>query len=261
MRRGGARFGRRGVRGPGTPAGPAATVFGFGSGYNVADLMGTAVGAGPRGSATLGLWCFWGFYVSAVPAAGTTYFTSATAGSNGWDITVVSAVMRFRTNAGLVVSPLRTIVGGDVGKVHAALGFWDPGTLLTELYVDNVRIGTGTAAATFTPDMTGRMALCHRNNGTAPLASGLHMGGFSAGSAALTAGERTQLFADYKATGNIPTVAGKTASLYDIKAAVGGGSAYPATLTDSVGAANMTMYAGSATNLTYTSYSNPTVAY
>ncbi len=122
-------------------------------------------------------------------------------------------------------------------------------------------IGTGTAAATFSPYALERSVLGLRGNTTSPIHSSMLLGGYSSGSAELTAPEIAQLFADYKATGNIPTVPGKTGGIYDVKVAAGGGASYPATITDTIGGANMTVYTGSAANLTYTTYSNPTVAW
>lgn len=260
MRRNGSRFGRRSAA-RAASSGSTTLTFGFGSGFNTTDTMGTAVGAGSRGSATLGHWCFFPFFMTAVPSGGTGYFAGDFSGSSGWVMRTSGTQIVYGTNGTVFLSPVRILAAGDVGKVHAALGFWNPTTLLTELYVDKVRIGTGTAAATFSPYSGGRNTFGLRSIGLSPTDPGIRLGGYSAGNAELTAGEISQLFDDYKATGNIPTVAGKTSNLYDLKAAVGGGAGYPSTVTDSIGGANLTMYAGSAANLTYTAYSAPTVAW
>lgn len=168
FRRGG---GRRGIRGGGggprgIPIGPDPEAWGLSS-FDSSTALATASSAGIAGSAVNGVSALVLWSVAQVPPVGTQILFLRLSGNNGWNMQVVSAAVQMRCGNGsaLATSPTRTIVAGDVGKLHVTALSND--TTAIYHYHDSAQVGTSTALAGFSP-ATQRTVMGSTATGTGP---------------------------------------------------------------------------------------------
>ena len=235
------RIGRRKARGSGRRRSAAQKLYGA-TAFNDTNSMATA-GDGIIGSATTGLNLELLVTWNAVPAT-TQYITSRAAGFAGWGFLQLSADLYFFVTDGAAVfnSPGRTIVAGDLNKVHRISGVWDTAGVV-RLYFNGVEVGSGTAAATYSPLGAGtRTPLGLRSNGASSFTSGT-LYGMQGGNQVATAAEIAAAWAADKANATLTAIASKTEKRWLVSNG-GTPSSVPSTINDTIGGDNVTTFNG-----------------
>jgi hypothetical protein len=229
------RFNRRGSgggRGSQTP--PITGTPGFVGTASAANRYETAEATGLVGSAVTGLWMACLFMVNSQAVVSSNKTPAAAFGVGGWRLltTTTNAACNFNCITG--ASPAYTFVANDIGKLFLAVGLIDVVGAIARLYVNGAQVGAGTVVASYGPLTSGAgttMGATTAGNHS----SGLSVFGLCGGSTIPSDGEILQLFADVKAARSIVAIPGKTTNMWAMPPTL----AAPATVTDSVGAVNM----------------------
>jgi hypothetical protein len=204
------------------------------------------------------MWAAALIYVTAVPnAAG--YIAANHTGASGWRLHHTAAgLLQFDTNSGTFIAPTRALAAGDLNKAHLFVGQWGGSTdLFVRTYFERAQVGSGVAAASYSPTGANRTSFGVRENATSPAHSGVTLCGLVGGDSALKLAEVQALYDAVKVAGDVVSVPGKTTHLWSVKQDAVGAS-FPGTLDDKVGSSDMTFYAGAASGIDLTTVANPT---
>lgn len=244
MSRSRSRARQRGVATPHNSAVVAASAFGLSS-WDASTALGTAISSGVNGSAVNGVSVGVIWSASAVPSVLQNIVFKFTT-NNSWLIRVsAAAIMQLQcgNGAATATAPTRTIVAGDLNKLHITWLACD----ITAVYHyhDAAQVGTSTALAGYTANAA-RTMIGSTSTGSSP-ASDFTVYDVVGRNSHLT-------LADYQ------TICSATKAANTGRFALGGitmehrwqaptSATVPATVSDTIGSDNMSFIVGSEANL------------
>lgn len=248
--------------GAGGPA-PIFPVYALES-YDAINRLGSAVSQALQG-AIAGFWARYLWWPTALPGAPTQGQVMCFNGAGtGYRYIVVGGTALlspslFMTGAASLTAPTKLIDAAKLNRLIDTVVVWDQPAGRLRHYYQGVEIGAGTASGlAYLPNAAERMVWGNRDNGTQPadrcaiaaLAGG---DGFVPTAGEIAAAHAATLVRVASGLPPLGAIAGKTTWLGNV------GSAWdpPTTVTDTIGAQNLTMYAGSAAGLSLVSMSPP----
>lgn len=212
-------------------------------GFSASNYLAAANGLGLRGSAS-GCWaavpvCFGSVPTTSQVLVGTTNIAATV----GWyiqasNIHTLQTVVKDGVGAA-ITSNTYNITTADVGQVRLALMHYTGAVL--RLYVDAVQQGADVACTGYSVPAGSDAMVVGKWIGGQPFTDG-YLLGLVGGAYTLTLAEIQKFFDDYKRTGRIQAIPGKTDHLYDFTTDVlaSGQEAVPATVLDRVGTDHLT---------------------
>ncbi len=211
------------------------------SSFDASTMLQTANPGGVAGSAVNGLSMVFVLGLLQVPT-GTQVLSGRASGVSGWGSSSSGAVLSFNAGNGVAnaVAPTRTWVAGDVGKIHVWCGTCD----LTAVYayMDNAQVGTSTALVGYA---AAENAMCYGSANSGSPAVDYYVLGMCGRDSHLTLADYQTICAATKLAGSLSLGGISMDHMWKAPST----TTVPSTLSDSLGASNMTFTLGSAANL------------
>lgn len=223
-----------------------ASAFGL-SGWDASTALATAMGAGVAGSAVNGISAIVVWSVAQVPSGTQQWVGRGIASNTGWVMRSNGATQQMICGNGSAsaTAPTRTIVAGDVGKLHITALSCDITAVLH--YHDNAQVGVSTALAGYSPTAgTQRTAMGSGPTGASP---GLDYTIYSVcgRDSFLSLADFQTICAATKAQNNGRLALGGITMEHQWNAPLN--ATVPATISDVIGSSNLTFVVGSEANL------------